>query len=135
MAPWVFNVMFPYDTQFTFGSLTFVTGEDGNLKVLPPGSAPECLALVYGQASCPPTISSTSGGAYSGLDPYTGAYIHNVRLVRGIPIVTSTLQPLAEASILSSLAASPDQDLADDYSRLGEVPVGTPPRRVALSSW
>jgi hypothetical protein len=41
MAPWTFNVKFPYGTQFTFGSLTFVAGEDRNLKMLPLGSAPE----------------------------------------------------------------------------------------------
>jgi hypothetical protein len=34
MAPWMFDVKFLYDTQFTFGPLTFATGEDGNLKML-----------------------------------------------------------------------------------------------------
>jgi hypothetical protein len=28
MASWTFNVKFPYDTQFTFGSLMFAAGED-----------------------------------------------------------------------------------------------------------
>jgi hypothetical protein len=27
MAPWTFNVKFPYDTEFTFGSLTFAAGK------------------------------------------------------------------------------------------------------------
>jgi hypothetical protein len=48
MALWMFDVKFPYDTQFIFGSLTFAAGEDGNLKMLPLGPAPECLAPVYG---------------------------------------------------------------------------------------
>jgi hypothetical protein len=37
MTLWTFDVKFPYDTQFTFGSLTFAIGEDENLKMLPPG--------------------------------------------------------------------------------------------------
>jgi hypothetical protein len=37
MTPWTFDMKFPLDTQFTFGSLTFVVGEDGDLKMLPQG--------------------------------------------------------------------------------------------------
>jgi hypothetical protein len=96
-----------------------VTEEDRNLKMLSPGSVPERLTPVYGQASCPPTISSISGGACSGLDPYTGSYICTAKLVWGIPTVTSILQPSAEASSSSSSAASPDQDSADDYPEIG----------------
>jgi hypothetical protein len=33
----MFDVKFPYDTQFTFGSLTFAAGEDENLMMLPQG--------------------------------------------------------------------------------------------------
>jgi hypothetical protein len=94
MAPWMFDVKFPYDTQFTFGSLPFAAGEDGNLKMLPLGSAPELLASVYGQAPSFLTISSTSGGACSGMDPYARPYIRTAILIRGIPIVTFILQPL-----------------------------------------
>jgi hypothetical protein len=50
MAPWTFNVMFPYDTQFTFGALMFAAGEDRNLKLLTLGPAPERFTPVYGQA-------------------------------------------------------------------------------------
>jgi hypothetical protein len=90
MSPWTFNVKFPYGTQFIFGLLMFVVGEDENLKMLSPGSAPECLTLVYGQAPCPPAISSISGSAFAGLDPYAGPYIRTAKLVRDISIVTST---------------------------------------------
>jgi hypothetical protein len=76
----------PHDTQFTFGSLTFAAGEDGNLKMLPPGSAPEHLAPVYGHDPCLPAISSTSDGACSVLNSYAGPYICTVKLVRDIPI-------------------------------------------------
>jgi hypothetical protein len=55
----------PYDTQFTFGSLTFAMEKDGNLKMLPPGSTPKHLASVYGQASCLSAISPTLDGACS----------------------------------------------------------------------
>jgi hypothetical protein len=37
---------FPLDTQFTFGSLTFVTGEDGDLKMLPQGQCQSILLLL-----------------------------------------------------------------------------------------
>jgi hypothetical protein len=48
-------------------SLTFATGEDGNLKMLAPGSAPERLTPVYGQALYLLAISSTTDSASSGL--------------------------------------------------------------------
>jgi hypothetical protein len=48
MLPWTFNAKFPYDTQFTFGSMTFVAEKDGNLKMSPARSASERLTLVYG---------------------------------------------------------------------------------------
>jgi hypothetical protein len=126
MAPWMFNVKFSCGTQFTFGSLTFAAGEDRNLKMLPPGPAPESLVPVYGQAPCFSAISSTTGGACSGLDPYAGLPIHTVKLVQGIPIVTSILQLPTGASSSSSSATSPDQDSADDYAEMGESTCGDP---------
>jgi hypothetical protein len=72
MTLWTFNVKFPYDTEFIFGSLTFDTGENGNLKMLTPAAAPKRLAPVYGEAPYLPVISSTLGGACLGLDPYVG---------------------------------------------------------------
>jgi hypothetical protein len=115
MTPWTFDVKFPLSTQFTFGPLMFAAGEDGDLKMLPPGPALEHLASADGQAPWSLTTSSTSGGAYSGLDPFEGLYICTTKIVRGIPVVMSTLRPLAGASSLSPLAVSPDQDSADDY--------------------
>jgi hypothetical protein len=119
MAPWTFHVKFPYNTQFTFESLTFAAGEDGNIKMLPSGSTPKRLTPVYGQAPYFPAISCTTGGTCSGLDPYVGLCIHTVMLVRGILIMTSILQPLTGASSSSSSEASPDQDSADDYPEIG----------------
>jgi hypothetical protein len=40
MAPWNFDLKFPLNIQFTFGSLMFTAGEDGDLKMLPPEPAP-----------------------------------------------------------------------------------------------
>jgi hypothetical protein len=77
----IFDVKFPYDTRFTFGSLTFTVGEDENLKMLPSKPAPEHLASVYGQSPYFLTISSTTGGACSGLDPYAELHIHIIKLV------------------------------------------------------
>jgi hypothetical protein len=69
----------------------FAVGEGKNIKMPPPGTAPERLALVYGQALCFSAISSTTEGAWSGLDPYAWLHICTVKLVRGISIVTSIL--------------------------------------------
>jgi hypothetical protein len=68
---------------------------------------------------CLLAISSTSDGTCSGLASYAGSYIRTAKLVRGIPIVTSILQPSAEASSSSSSTVSPDQDSADDYPEIG----------------
>jgi hypothetical protein len=119
MTPWTFDVKFSHDTQFTFGSLTFAVREDENLKMLSPGSTPEHLAPVYGQAPCFPAASSTSGGTCSGLNPCAGLYIRTAKLVQRILVVTFILQPSAGASSSSSSAASPDQDSADDYPKIG----------------
>jgi hypothetical protein len=72
MSPWNLDMKFPFDTQFTFGSLTFVAGEDGDLKMLPPGPAPEHPT---------PAPASTSGGSCSDLDPFTGLYIRTAKLI------------------------------------------------------
>jgi hypothetical protein len=58
----------------TFGSLTFATGEDENLKMLLPGPAPEHLTTVYEQAPCFLAISSITDDACLGLDPYAGLH-------------------------------------------------------------
>jgi hypothetical protein len=106
---------FPLDTQFTFGWLTFAAGEDGDLKMLPLGPMPEHPT---------PAPSSASGAACSGLDPFAGLYIRTVKLVRGIPIVTSTLQPSIRASSSSSSASSPGQNSFDDYHQIGASACG-----------
>jgi hypothetical protein len=124
MTHWTFDVKFPYDIQFTFESLTFAVGEDVNFKVLPLGSASERFASIYGKAPCFLAISSTIGGAYSDLDPYVGPHIRIVKLVRGIPIVMSILQPSIRASSSSSLEASPEQDSPDDYTEIGGCTYG-----------
>jgi hypothetical protein len=72
MTPSTFDVKFPLDTQFTFGSLTFAVGEDGDLRMLPPEPAPERLASIDGQTPWSLMTSSISDGACSGLDPFVG---------------------------------------------------------------
>jgi hypothetical protein len=70
--------------------------------------------------------SSVSGGTCSGLDPCAGLYIRTAKLVRGIPVVTSILQPLARALSASSSASTPDQDSSDDYPEIGNNAYGEP---------
>jgi hypothetical protein len=77
--------------------------------MLPPGSTTEHLALAS---------SSTSGGSYSGSDPCARSYICTVKIVRGIPVVTSILRPLVGASSSSSSASTPDLDSSDDYPEI-----------------
>jgi hypothetical protein len=64
MAHWTFDVKFPCSTQFIFRSLTFTVGEDGDLKMLPLGPAPEHITLEHGQDPMSPATSSASGGAW-----------------------------------------------------------------------
>jgi hypothetical protein len=98
MTPWTFDVKFPFGTQFTYGSLTFAAREDGELRMLPPRPAPELCVPAYGQAPWSLTISSTSGGACSGLHSFAGLYICTAKIVWGIPVMTFILWPLAGAS-------------------------------------
>jgi hypothetical protein len=116
MTPWSFDVKFPLDTQFTFGSLTFIAGKDEDLKMLPPETAPEHPAPVH---------SSTSDGTCSGSDPFTGLYNRTVKLIQGILIVMSTLRPFVGASSSSSSASSPDRDSSSDYPEIGASACGT----------
>jgi hypothetical protein len=85
--------------------------------MLPPGPAPEHLAL---------TPSSGPGGSDTDLDPCAGLYICTAKLVWGIPIVTSILQPLVRASSSSSSALTPDQDSSDNYPEIRTSACGAP---------
>jgi hypothetical protein len=114
MAPWTFDVKFPLGTQFTFGSLTFATGEDGDLWMLPPGEATEHTAP-----------SSASSGTQADSNFFDGSYICTVKLVRGIPVITTILRPCAGASSSSSSALSSDQGSSEDYSKIGVSTCGS----------
>jgi hypothetical protein len=82
MTPWTFNIKFPRGIKFTFGSLMFAAGEDGDVRMLPPGEAAEHIA---------PSSASIETQAES--DLFDGPYIRMVKLVRGIPVVTTILRP------------------------------------------
>jgi hypothetical protein len=70
MTPWTFDVKFPLGIKFTFGSLTFAAGEDGDIRMLPPGEATEHTA---------PSSASSETQADSGF--FDGPYIRTVKLV------------------------------------------------------
>jgi hypothetical protein len=70
MAPWTFDIKFPRGTEFTFGSLTFAAGEDGDLRMLPPGEVAEHI-----------TPSSASSENQAELDLFDGPYIRTVILI------------------------------------------------------
>jgi hypothetical protein len=126
MTPRTFNVKFPYDTQLTFGSMTFAAGEDGDLKMLPLGPEPKHLALAS---------SMTSDGSCSGSNPCAGGYIQTTKIIWGIPVVTCILRPLAGASSSSTSALTPDPDSSDDYLEIGPSACGEPTKGAALSTW
>jgi hypothetical protein len=113
----MFDVKFPCGTQLTFGSLTFATGEDRHLKMLPSGPTPEHLAL---------TSSSTSDRYCVGSGRCAGNYIYTAKIIRGIPIVASILRPLVGASSSSTSASTPNSDSSDDYSKIGASACGKP---------
>jgi hypothetical protein len=94
MAPWTFDVKFPLGTKFTFGSLTFAAGEDGDLRMLPPGEVTEHTAS-----------SSALSGTQVDSDFFDGLYI-------------CTAKPCAEASSSSSSAMSSDQGSSEDYPEI-----------------
>jgi hypothetical protein len=70
MVPWTFDIKFPRGTEFTFGSLTFVAGEDEDLRMLPPGEAAEHI-----------TPSSASSETQEESDHFDGPYIRMVKLI------------------------------------------------------
>jgi hypothetical protein len=111
------STKFPHGTQLIFGSLTFAAEEDGDLKMLSTGPAPEHLALAS---------SSASGGSCSRSDPCAGVYIRTVKIVQDIPVVTSIIRPLAGASSSSSSASTPDPNLSDNYPKIGASACGEP---------
>jgi hypothetical protein len=115
MAPWTFDIKFPRGTEFTFGSLTFAAGGDGDLRILPPGEATEHIAP-----------SSASSGTQVESYLFDGPYIRTVKLVRGIPVVTTILRPCAGASSSSSSALSSDQGSSEDYPEIGVSSCGSP---------
>jgi hypothetical protein len=108
MSPWTFDIKFPRGTEFTFGSLTFAAGEDGDLRMLPPSEAAEHIA---------PSSASSETQAES--DLFDGSYIRTVKLVRGIPVVTTILRPCVGAASSSPSALSSDQGSSEDYLEIG----------------
>jgi hypothetical protein len=108
MVPWTFDIKFPRGTEFTFRSLTFATGEDGDLQMLPPGEVAEHIA---------PSSASSETQAES--DLFDGSYIRTVKLIRGIPVMTTILRPCAGASSSSPSALSSDQGSSEDYPEIG----------------
>jgi hypothetical protein len=101
MAPWTFDVKFPLGTKFTFGSLTFAVGEDGDLRMLPPDETTEHTAP-----------SSASSGTQADSDFFDGLYIRTTKLVRGIPVVTTILR----SSVRPNLSS--DQGSSEDYPEI-----------------
>jgi hypothetical protein len=114
MSPWTFDVKFPRGTEFTFGSLTFAAGEDEDLRMLPPGEATEHTAP-----------SSASSGTQADSDFFDEPYIRTVKLVRGIPVVTTIIQSCAGASSSSSSTLSSDQGSYEDYPEIGVSTCGS----------
>jgi hypothetical protein len=115
MAPWTFSIKFPYGTQFILGSLMFAAREDGDLELLTRGPTPIHPASVYGKAPNYLADPSTSGGAYSGLNPHAGLYHLSAMTSQGCLIGKTIFQYSTGTSSSSSSGATPDQDSIEDY--------------------
>jgi hypothetical protein len=76
--------------------------------MLPPGEATEHIAP-----------SSASSETQADSDFFDGPYIRMVKLVRGIPVITTILRPCVGASSSSSSALSSDQGSSEDYPEIG----------------
>jgi hypothetical protein len=135
MTPWTFSVKFPYVTQFTFGSLMFAMGGDGDLKLLTRGPAPKQFTPIYGQAPYLLVDSSTSSEACTCLNPFVGSYHPTAKAAQKPRIGTSIFRLSARTSSSSSSGTSPDQDSTDDYPEIGVAYARTQQKRVASSSW
>jgi hypothetical protein len=75
--------------------------------MLPPGEATEHTATL-----------SASSETQADSDLFDGAYIRKVKLVRGIPVVTTILRPCTGASSSSSSTLSSDQGSSKDYPEI-----------------
>jgi hypothetical protein len=126
MAPRTFDVKFTCGTQLTFRSLTFAVEEDGDLKMLPPGSALGHLALAS---------LSTSGGSFSGSDPCARSYIRTVKIVRGISVVTSIFRPLVGHRANLHRHRPLIKIHLMTTLRSGPAPARNPRKAVVLSAW
>jgi hypothetical protein len=82
--------------------------------MLPPGEATDHTAPL----SAPSETQADS-------DFFDGPYIRTVKLVRGIPVVTTILRPCAGASSSSSSALSSDQGSSEDYPEIGVSTCGS----------
>jgi hypothetical protein len=69
--------------------------------------------------------SSASSETQADSDFFDGPYIRTVKLIRGIPIVTTILRPCAGASSSSSSALSSDQRSSEDYPEIGVSTCGS----------
>jgi hypothetical protein len=119
MAPWTFNIKFTYNTRFIFESLMFIAEDDGSFELLTRDPAPRYPTPVSGQPPYLPANSSTSGGAYSGSNPYAGPYHLSAKRPQGFPIGKTILQPSAGALSSSSSGEAPDRDSAKDHPEIG----------------
>jgi hypothetical protein len=117
MASRTFDVKFPCGTQLTFKSLIFAVGENGKLKMLPPGPAPGYLAL---------TSSSASARSCAGSGHCVGSYICTTKIIWGISVVMSILRLLAGASSSSTSTSTLDSDSSDEYLEIGASACGEP---------
>jgi hypothetical protein len=76
--------------------------------MLPPGEAGEHIAP-----------SSTSSETQAESDFFDGPYIRTVKLIRGIPVVTTILQPCVGAASSSPSPLSSDQGSSKNYPEIG----------------
>jgi hypothetical protein len=121
MTPCTFEVKFSYGTQFLFGTLIFIPGEDGTLELLTQGPTPSQHEPIYGEAPyypADPSTTSTSDGICSGFNPYAGSYYLATMMLQGHLIGAPIFQSSAGTSSSTSSGASTDRDSIEDYPEI-----------------
>jgi hypothetical protein len=138
MAPWTFEVKFPYGTQFLFGTLMFTAGEDRTIELLTHSPSPSHHELIYGEAPYYPVDPSTTlalGGTRSGLNPYAGSYAPIAMTSWGTRSRLQWPGPRPKHRALLHQAHLPVGTRLKITLRLWAASIGTLPSRPTVSAW
>jgi hypothetical protein len=120
MAPWIFEVNFPYVIEFLFGTLMFAARKDRILELLTRGPVPSHHEPTYREAPyypIGPSMASASGGACSSLNHYVGSNNPTNMTLKVHMIRNSVSWSMTGTSSPTSADASTGWDSIEDYPK------------------